>query len=210
MKRIVSQRSRPGAKPTSGAATAPRSWVRSRAASSGPFAATPSSSAISIGRGDVRQVGEPHPVVDREPAVLVARHAHGRRELLVLPHRRLRCAIGPHQAVAAEVPVVRLVAEHAAVRPPLGAVRRALDEPVVPPLPDEAALQPVRVLDRVPVVGERPVAVAHRVRVLAQDQRTVLSSRLGVFDDGADRRVHRAHDVGRVMSAVPVLGDRGS
>ena len=69
------------------------------------------------------------------------------------------------------VAVVGLVAEVAAVGVADRAVGEPLVEAVVAPLPDEAALEPGRRLDRVPVLGERAVAVAHRVRVLAHDQR---------------------------------------
>ena len=57
---------------------------------------------------------------------------------------------------------------------------------VVPELPDEAALQPGRRLDRVPVLGQGPVAVAHRVRVLAHDQRVALRGPTSACAD--DRR----------------------
>ena len=54
---------------------------------------------------------------------------------------------------------------------------RSWTRPWSQPLPDEPALEPGRRLDRVPVLGERAVAVAHRVRVLAHDQRPALRAR---------------------------------
>ena len=130
------------------------------------------------------------------------------RDLAVLEQRRLGPAVGPDQAVQAEVAVVRLVAEVAAVGPARRAVRQLLDEAVVPPLPDEAALQSVRGLDRVPVLGQRAVAVAHRVRVLAHDQRVALPAGAGVLDEGRDRRIHRAGEVADLLVARPVPADR--
>ena len=130
-----------------------------------------------------------------------------RGEPLVLPHRRLRPAIRPDHPVAHEGAVVRLLAEVAAVGPARPPVRQRLDEPVIAELPDEAALQPGCRFDGVPVLGERPVAVAHRVRVLAHDQRVALQTRSRVTDDRRDRRVHRAGDVGDRLVARPVVAD---
>ena len=106
-----------------------------------------------------RQVGEVRLVRDDErPGPRVEGDGHRRGERPVLPERRLRRPVRPDQAVGAEVAVVGLVAEVAAVGPAGRAVGQRLDEAVVPPLPDEAALQPGRRLDGVPVVGERAVA----------------------------------------------------
>ncbi len=62
------------------------------------------------------------------------------RDLAVLEEGRLGRAIGPDQAVQAEVAVVGGVSEIAPVGPALCAVGKLLNEAVVPPLPDEAAL----------------------------------------------------------------------
>ena len=153
------------------------------------------------------------------------------RQLLVLVHGRLRGPVGEHHPVGDEVAVVRLVAEVAAVGPAesvrrlpgLAAVRhlthrggrttgatvvQALRQAVVPELPDEAALQAWGRLDRLPVLGQRAVAVAHRVRVLTHDQRMPLLPARGVCDDRLDRRVHRAGQVARGLVAAPVEHDR--
>ena len=116
----------------------------------------------------------------------VATEADRRRQRLVLPHGRLGRPVGPDHPVRDEVAVVGLVAEVAAVGPVGRAVGPRLDEAVVPPLPDEAALQAGRGLDGVPVLGQRAVAVAHRVRVLAHDQRVPLQPGAGVVHDRAD------------------------
>ena len=63
-------------------------------------------------------------------------------------------------------------------------------------------------LERVPVLGEGAVAVAHRVRVLALDERVPLLARAGVGDHRLDRRVHRAGDVAGRLVARPVEHDR--
>ena len=65
-------------------------------------------------------------------------------EVLELEQRRMRRPVGPDEAVGAEVRVVRLVAEVAAVGPVLAPVRVGRPDPVVDPLPDEAALEPRR------------------------------------------------------------------
>ena len=127
----------------------------------------------------------------------------------MLLQRGLRCAVGPDHAVDAEVHVVRLIAEVAAVRGTRRAVGELLTEAVVPELPDEAALQSVEALDRVPVVGEAAVAVAHRVRVLAHDEGHLgRFLALGPAHDVGDLRVHRAEHVGGRLRAVPVEEDR--
>ena len=71
-----------------------------------------------------------------------------------------------------------VVAEVAAVRPVLAPARVALPDAVVDPLPDEPALERVVLLERGEVVGEPAVRVAHRVRVLAEDQRPRVVGRL--------------------------------
>ena len=81
----------------------------------------------------------------------------------MLPQGRLRSPIGKDQAVQAEIAIVRLIAEVATVSPPPGAVGQVLDKAVVPLLPDEPTLQPGRRLDRIPILGQGAVAVAHRV-----------------------------------------------
>ena len=64
-----------------------------------------------------------------------------------------------------------VVAEVAAVGPVVAAVAVGAPDAVVDPLPDEPALQRVVALEGGEVVGQPAVRVAHRVRVLAEDQR---------------------------------------
>ena len=81
-------------------------------------------------------------------------------------------------------------------------------EAVVPPLPDEPALQAGRRFDGVPVLGEGAVAVAHRVRELAHDQRAAAAARSARGRRSPDRRVHRADEVAAALVLGPVPADR--
>ena len=119
-----------------------------------------------------REVRRPTPPIRTGAASRLCSHiaGFGRRSGQTIPSQH-------------EVAVVRLVAEVAAVRPARPPVGQRLDEAVVPELPDEPALEPGRRLDGVPVLGQRAVAVAHRVRVLAHDQRVPLQPGAGVVDD---------------------------
>src|ERR1035437_7672372 len=121
----------------------------------------------------------------------------------MFPQDRLRGSVWPVQAVQTEVAVVRFVAEVAAVGPTSCAVGQRLDKSVGPPLPDEATLQTVRGLDRVPVLGQRAVAVAHRMRVLAHDQGEDLLTRPGMSNEGRDGRVHRRENVADLLFGEP-------
>ncbi len=80
-------------------------------------------------------------------------------------------AVGPHDPVGAEVGVVSNFAEVAAVRPVLPAAFVDLPDAVVDPLPHEAALQSGVAVEGGVVVGQPAVRVAHRVGVLAHDDR---------------------------------------
>ena len=122
----------------------------------------------------VRQVGEVVAIVDPEATRggVERLHAHGRRQVLQLVHRRVRRAVRPHEAVGAEVRVVARLAEVAAVGPVLAPVARpcarmpwSIHSQTKPPC------RRVVAVERGVVVGEAAVAVAHRVRELAQDQR---------------------------------------
>src|SRR5919199_6729219 len=122
-------------------------------------------------------------------------------QIAVLPHGRLGPPVRPGQPVQAEVAVIRLLAEVATIRPSTAAVRSFLDQSMIAKFPDEPTLQPVRALDGIPVLRQRAVAVAHRVRVLAHDQRVLLLTGLRVGDDRSNRRIHRADDVAGALLA---------
>ncbi len=140
-------------------------------------------------------------LVTREP---VAGERHDDRSVHPhhLLHAGMRVQVGRHQTVGDEVAVVGFVAELAAVREAAFAARQSGEQAVVLPLPDEPALQAGRRRDHVPVVGERAVRVAHRVAVLAHDQRSIAGARASVLGDRVDRRIHRAHHVARCRPAV--------
>ena len=122
--------------------------------------------------------------------------------------RRMRRAVGEHQTVHAELAVVRLVAEVAAVGLPGLPVFIVARQALVDPVPDEAALQARKLTKRLPVFCKAAEAVAHGVRILAQDQRPVFARQADPlfqrpFRHGGeglifiDARVHRAENIGR-------------
>ena len=128
-------------------------------------------------------------------------------QLLVLPECRLWRAVRPDHPVETKVAVVWGVVEVAAIRPPPAAparVRHLLDETVIPPLPDKAALQAGGRLDGGPILGQCPVAIAHGVRVLAHDQGMALHAGLPVGHDRRDRRIHRCGDVADGLRPTPI------
>ena len=150
----------------------------------------------------------------------------GRGECAVLVHRRLGRAVGEHHPSAMNSPssASRRSRRRTPTGTPRGAGRRPaapapgrscrrefprrrpgepLQDSVVPELPDEPALKAGGRLDRRPVVGQRPVAVAHRVGVLAQDHRLPLLPERACATIDSDRRVHRARDVGRDLRSRP-------
>ena len=69
----------------------------------------------------------------------------------------MRREIGVNQSIGDEVAVVRRVTELSAECEPLRTIGKFLCDAVVFPLPYEAALQTRRVLERLPIVGERTV-----------------------------------------------------
>ena len=147
-------------------------------------------------------------VADEEPLVVDGLDANGLREELQLGERGVGGPVGPDDAVGAEVGVVRLLAEVAAVGPVVPACSSRTPDPVVEPLPDESALERVMALEGREVVREPAVRVAHRMRVLAEDHRPEIVGALGPGHDRVELGVHRAHDVGRAMPARPVVLDR--
>ena len=139
------------------------------------------------GRGEQEAVADRHAVhADLAVDVPVA-EAH-------LLHLRALAAVAVDDAVAAEVAVVRVLTEVAAVgvaRLP-EAVLRA--HGLVDEVPDEPALEERLLVGVVGVLVQRAGGVAHRVRVLAEDVRLVPVLRK-VRADLRRGDVHRAHDV---------------
>ena len=148
------------------------------------------------------------PVANAEPSAAQRVDAHRLRKELQLVQRGMGGAVGPHDSVGAEVRVVPHLAEVAAVGPVLPAAAVDLADAVVDPLPDEAALQRRVAVERREVVGQAAVRVAHRMRVLAHDDRPRIVVAPGVRLDRVDLRVHRAHDVRGCAAAGPIAPDR--
>ncbi len=131
---------------------------------------------------------------------------------------RMRGAIREDQPVHAELAIVRRIAKITAVGPEGVAVFIPLRQRLVDPVPDKAALQAGVITKRLPVFGKAAEAVAHRMGVLAEDQRARLirqgnpllnrplrhgRKRLVHIDAG----IHRADDIGggRVRPAALIL-----
>ncbi len=96
-----------------------------------------------VGVSEVLTVANPDvPQVDDR--LRVRNDAQWRGQVLVLPQRRFGRPVGEDQSVCAERAVVGLIPEVASVRPPSRPIGQLLLEPVVPPLPHEATLQPGR------------------------------------------------------------------
>ena len=127
--------------------------------------------------------------------------------VLRLHQRRMRRAIGKHQTVHTELAIVRLITKVAAIGPADAAVGKGFADRLVGPVPDKPALQPRVLAKGLPVIGEVAEAVAHRVGVLAKDQRPLLTGQADPFFDPpfGDRRdrlvafdagVHRTDNIG--------------
>src|SRR5208337_1999864 len=79
------------------------------------------------------------------------------------------------------------------------------------PLPDESALQTGIFLERIPVVCQRAVAVAHGVRVFAHDERAA-SVRMHLvgrpFNNSVDGRIHRTNNIRHPVTQIVNLFSR--
>ncbi len=138
--------------------------------------------------------------------------------VLRLDQRRMRRAIGEHQAVHTELAIVRLIAKVAAVGPADAAVVKGFADRLVGPVPDKPALQPRILAEGLPVIGEVAETVAHRMGVLAEDQRPLLAGQADPFFDpplryrrdrlvAFDAGVHRTDNIGSggIRAAALVL-----
>ena len=156
-------------------------------------------------------------------AALADREVHRLVGLLEVGEAGPRRPVGVDEAVRDEVPVVQRLAEVPAVREPVPAVGGGAPDAVLEPLPDEPALGP-RVPPEARLVLVDPAGpVAHRVDVLAlqERQRAAVRIRRGVGERLlrlAPDRVHlvgvRVHprvdvDVGARPVALVVHGPRG-
>ena len=122
--------------------------------------------------------------------------AQGADDVLVLLQAGVGRAVGVDQAVHAEVAVVGLFAEVAAVVVDvLAGDGLAHVDGVVAPLPDEAAAEVVVFVDELLVVLGVSGAVAHRVDVFAQDEGLLVVLILAVLLAQAGIQVHAAVQV---------------
>ena len=122
-------------------------------------------------------------------------------DALDLPVGGLNAPIGKDDAVEAEIAARRHIG--GAVIAAIGPVRRAglvvLQQSLVDPIPDEAAGEDVVLFDHLPIVGEVPGAVAHRVRVFDQHERPVVM-RLRVFFEMPVPPVHARVKIGMTLA----------
>ena len=138
-----------------------------RAATTSPSTVSSHSPRRSSRLDEVAAVADPEAAAARAP-----RRATGRARNLSSCSAGCGVRSGQTMPVGAEVRVVRRRRRSRRRRPSSSRPRASRCRiAVVDPLPDEAALQRVVALERGEVVGEAAVRVAHRVRVLAEDQR---------------------------------------
>ena len=90
---------------------------------------------------------------------------------LRLVQRRVRRAIGEHQPVKTELPIVRLIAEVSAVGPERVALFVPFRQGLIDPVPDKPTLQARMAAKRFPVFRNPAKAISHRVGVFTEDQR---------------------------------------
>ena len=161
----------------------------------------------------ILQVAEIEAVDDAELQLLQI-HRLNLHRLIDLSHLgqlRVRFPGGIHQTVDAEVAVGgHILPEVAAVGVELPALRVRRQQTLIHPVPDAAALQLRVLVDGVPVVGEAAAAVAHRVRILAHNERAGLRL-AGITGEVVRRGVHNGHDVGvAVVKGALVLHGTGA
>ena len=129
--------------------------------------------AHSIGHADgILQAGEIERVPQGEQALLHIRSNHARRaqHILVLNQTGMGPAIGIDQTVHAEVAVVRVLAEIAAVEIlPAAIGRGAHVDGVIAPFPDKAAAVTLMTVEAVEIVLQVSGAVAHGMAVFAKN-----------------------------------------
>ena len=143
-----------------------------------------------------------------QPAVLSEPDPDRLRELFEFEDSGVRGAVRPDEPVADKIRVVRLVAEVAAIHPERTPLFVGAPDPVIDPFPDESSLEAVVFFKRVVVFAEAAVAVPHRVRILAHDQRAGVFGRLRPADDVGDRRIHRADQVCRGAAVGGIVPPR--
>ena len=122
--------------------------------------------------------------------------------------RRLGSSIREEEAITDEVPIVLEFAEIPTVGASLRPVLEILVDSVIPELPDEATLQSIGGMDRIPIFLERAIAIAHRMAVFAHDEWAIRLLRSRECNDGSDLRIHRTDDVRLRVTDSPIAADR--
>ena len=143
----------------------------------------------------------------------------------------MRAAVREDQAVHTELTIVRFIAKITAVGIANASVVEGFADGLIRPVPDKTALQARIVAKGLPVIGKIAEAVAHRVGVFAEDQRSLLARHTDpLFDPpfwhrwnqlvALNASVHRAdnigggavgaaafilHRAGRVVALQPVI-----
>ena len=137
--------------------------------------------------------------------------AQGADYVLVLLQAGMGRAVGVDEAVHAEVAVVGLLTEVAAVVVDvLAGDGLAHVDGVVAPLPDEAAAEVVVLVDELLIVLGVSGAVAHRVDVFAEDQGLLIVLVLAVFPAQRGVQIHAAVQVDHGGVHVPAAGVDGA
>mmetsp|Transcript_34367 Transcript_34367/g.74430 ORF Transcript_34367/g.74430 Transcript_34367/m.74430 type:complete len:295 (+) Transcript_34367:1153-2037(+) len=141
-------------------------------------------------------------VVAHHQPLLIVRERHRDRRLQVLAFRdgRVGNSVWEHQPVDTELSVIRRVAKVAAVQPIRGSVC-FFPQPLVDPIPNEAALKVWIGVEGVPVLVDVSGAVPHGMTVLAENDRPILLQ----LRDLVDPSIHGADDVRRGGPAPAAL-----
>ena len=115
------------------------------------------------------------------------------KHLLHLIDMRVRSAVGSYQTVGAEVGVVDdAYKSHVSTESPDVAVILIFDsECLVYPVPDEAALQLVVLINQIPVILEVSYTVAHGMSIFAHNHRTLVAL-IDMAAQRPDACIHRA------------------
>jgi len=109
---------------------------------------------------------------------------------------RIRHAISTHQPVDAEIRVIRIIAEVAAVGPVLFFPSRVPSKTLIDPIPDVRAGKAGIALHHFPVLGEIAARIAHHVSVFGEHNRPFIAFALPESLKPCRRRIKHAQHVG--------------
>mmetsp|Transcript_136620 Transcript_136620/g.237200 ORF Transcript_136620/g.237200 Transcript_136620/m.237200 type:complete len:403 (+) Transcript_136620:1523-2731(+) len=116
-------------------------------------------------------------------------------------------AVREDEPIDTELGVVDGVPEVPAISPVLHALRGRLGQPLVHPVPNEPTLQPGVRVERLPVLVDIAIGVAHGMRVLTENEGPGLLRLADGLLDLLHSVVHGAQDVGedRVHAGIPLV-----